>query len=116
MTPIDGGQFNGIVWVPKEFFIEGRTDREALQAYLESDHLENVQDILKDVPAPKTTQLFRPDLLERMLQISPGAALAELADEVDDERVKVFRTSVQGNGMDGGNRVVFDVRFSIEVV
>lgn len=60
--------------------------------------------------------LFRADLLELMLQMSPAIALSDLSDAIARGQLKVFGTSIYGNGMHGGNRVVFDVRFSIEVL
>lgn len=68
------------------------------------------------MPGSLAGGIFRPDLLNDILQVSPAIALSDLADAITRGQLKAFSASVQGNGMHGGDRVVFDVRFSLEVI
>lgn len=36
VTPLEPGTFNGVVFVPKEFFIEGETEEQAIERYMDS--------------------------------------------------------------------------------
>lgn len=37
VRPLDSGNFSGVVAVPRKYFTEGRTDQEALLAFLDDE-------------------------------------------------------------------------------
>lgn len=41
LTPLHPEKFSGVVAVPKKYFTEGRTDQDALLAFLEDDDWES---------------------------------------------------------------------------
>ena len=60
VKPLPGANFSGIVWVPKQFFTEGKTEKDALLAYLDDDSLTDrgLVDILKPRPITNPARLL----------------------------------------------------------
>ena len=61
--------------------------------------------------------VFDPEAMVRMLETNPVAGFRELAAALDRGDMKAFDFILRGNGLleERWGRVVFDIRFSLEV-